>query len=559
MEYDQGIRKRCETRLEGLKNNRTLFEPQWSEVARLAQPYRSRFLDEKPNQKTEKRINSNIRNGHGIRAVRTLRAGLYTGLSAPSKPWFKLEPYDRDLLSSSAVTTYLAACEDRIYALFARTNFYPAMKAGYGELGLFGCDAGVMVEHKLAGLVTNQLTAGEFWLGLNDTGSPGALYREIPLTVNQAVQTFGDKTSQRVRNLYDQSKKEEPVLCYQAIEQNDGRDASKMDGKNKPWRSVYWEADTSCTTALSISGFEEQPFYGARWETTGGDTYGTSPGMDALPDLREMMLHTRRKGTIVGQIARPHMRVPPNIGFTGIVEGGVTAIANVDADAVRPLYTPDYRAVQLVGEDVSNSERKVDEAFFADLFMAITNMPGIQPRQMAEIASRNEEKLTQLGPVVESVNQEKLQVSIDRAYAMLDRNGGLPDPPPELNGQPLRIVFISILTQMQRMVGAGSIERMVSFVGNMGAAFPEALLKLDADAAIEEYASVIGTPPRILRDAKVVAEMRAQQAQQAQMAQMAQMAPAAKDAADAARLLSEADTGDGQSILQRLTGQAQAA
>jgi hypothetical protein len=61
--------------------------------------------------------------------------------------------------------------------------------------------------------------------------------------------------------------------------------------------------------------------------------------------------------------------------------------------------------------------------------MAITNMSGIQPRNVEEIAARNEEKLTQLGPVIERVNNEKLQVAIERAFGIMQRMHLLPPSP----------------------------------------------------------------------------------------------------------------------------------
>jgi hypothetical protein len=97
--------------------------------------------------------------------------------------------------------------------------------------------------------------------------------------------------------------------------------------------------------------------------------------------------------------------------------------------------------------------------------MAITNMQGVQPRNIEEIAARNEEKLTQLGPVIERVNNEKLEVAIDRAFGIM--RADRPASPGARRGAEagghIKIEFVSILTQMQRMVGLGQIER--GFVG----------------------------------------------------------------------------------------------
>ena len=36
---------------------------------------------------------------------------------------------------------------------------------------------------------------------------------------------------------------------------------------------------------LSVAGYYEKPFIAPRWEVVGNETFGVSPGMDALPDV----------------------------------------------------------------------------------------------------------------------------------------------------------------------------------------------------------------------------------------------------------------------------------
>ena len=167
-------------------------------------------------------------------------------------------------------------------------------------------------------------------------------------------------------------------------------------------------------------------------------------------------------------------------------------------------------------------------------------MQGIQPRNVEEIASRNEEKLTQLGPVIERVNGEKLQVAIDRTFAIMARKRLLPPAPPQLQGIPVKVDFVSILAQMQRMVGLGQIERTVSFVGSLAAQFPEASDRLDIDAVIDDYADRAGAPPSIIRSVKDAQALRQARQQDEQNAKLAALAQPMQRGADAARLLSEA-------------------
>jgi hypothetical protein len=548
------LRERASKRLNGLKAARLPFEAEWKEIAQHAQPSRSKFLYG-DNDRQFRRSNRAIYNSHGILAFRKLAAGMTSGLSSPSRPWFRLTSYNEDDLQSEEVREWLSDVEVRMYAFLAETNFYAAAKSGYAELGMFGTEACVMVEHPSEGAVCHPLTVGEYYIALGDNAKPDTLYRKAWMTVHQAVQSFGlDKVSTRVKDQYNRSDYEEIVRIWHAIEPNDERDIDLMTAKGKPWRSFYWDENDGdpVNGYLRVEGFNEQPFWAPRWDAIGGDTYGSSPGMEALPDLRELQLSTKRANLILAKMENPEKIVPSTLGRLTGQPGNVVSVASVDKDQVIVPYVPDPMALAKAEEKVARLEQKVDAISYADLFMAITNMEGIQPRNVEEIASRNEEKMTQLGPVIERVNGEKLQVAIDRTFGIMTRLGIIPPAPEQLQGKSLKIDFVSILTQMQRMVGLGQTERVTSFIGNLAAAFPEAADKLNVDEAIDDYADRAGSPPKIIRSDDEVEQLREARQQQKNAAAAAAAMPAVKDGADAARLLSEAAQNGGG--VQNLVG-----
>jgi hypothetical protein len=537
---EKTLKERVNQRLSALKNLRTPYEAEWREIAKYAQPSRSRFLNAEAN-KNFKRTNNAIYNSHAILAFRTLTGGMTSGLSSPSRPWFRLNAFDEDLADDHDVKEWLSEVERRMYAFLAGTNFYGAVKSGYAEMGLFGTEACVMVDHWREGAVCHALTAGEHWIGLSDASVADTLYRRTPLSVHQVVQSWGlSGASEYVRTAYDNGKYDDVVNVMHAIEPNADQVAGVMTAKGKPWRSIVWdENDGNPNRLLHVGGYEEQPFWAPRWDTTGGDTYGTSPGFDALPDMRELQLQTKRKTQATEFLVKPEKIAPATVKLTGQA-GNVVTASQVDAQGVVVPYQMPYQAIDAIMQDMARCQDACDRLTYADLFMAITNMQGVQPRNIEEIASRNEEKLTQLGPVIERVNSEKLEVAIDRAYGIMHRKGMLPEAPEALQGHPIKVDFVSILAQMQRMVGIGQIERTVSFVGNLSAQFPDAGDRLDIDAIVDDYADRAGAPPKILRSIKDAEAMRQQRAQDAQNAKMAAMAQPAQQGADAARLLSEA-------------------
>ena len=166
-----------------------------------------------------------------------------------------------------------------------------------------------------------------------------------------------------------------------------------------------------------------------------------------------------------------------------------------------------------------------------------------------EVMARNQEKLQQLGPVVERLQSEFLNKVLERVYNILDRNHVFPPLPDEvqelLDGQEIKIEYLSPLAQAQKMSGLTAIEQGLAFVGQTAQLDPRVVNRVDFSDAVAKYLDRIGVPATMVRsedeyqqilEAQQKAEQEAQQqalaAQQAQQA--APLAQAAKNLTDAA-------------------------
>jgi hypothetical protein len=98
-----------------------------------------------------------------------------------------------------------------------------------------------------------------------------------------------------------------------------------------------------------------------------------------------------------------------------------------------------------------------------------------------EVAERHEEKLIALGPTLERLHDELLDKLIERVFGICMRRGLIPPPPQELQGASVKVEYISIMAAAQRLLGVSAVERLASFAGNLAAAQPEALDKIDFD------------------------------------------------------------------------------
>ena len=166
-------------------------------------------------------------------------------------------------------------------------------------------------------------------------------------------------------------------------------------------------------------------------------------------------------------------------------------------------------------------QRQIKEVFFNDLFMMISQMN----RQMTatEVAERNAEKMLLLGPVLDRLRSELFQPLIARVFGVSQRQGHLPMPPESLQGQEIKIEFVSILAQAQKAAGISAINQVVGFVGSTAQMNPGVLDKVDFDETVDMIADMLGVPPRLIRSDEAVAELRAQREQQQQQMQQMQM------------------------------------
>lgn len=535
------------------------------EIAGLCMPSRSRQLVERHKAKHRSAsTKAMLWDGYGVRSFEICANGMLSGLSSRSRPWRRSVLEDESLSEAHAVRVWLDALDKLVYHTLAASNFYEAMLGCYTEMAGFGTAAVIALNHPQESprIVCHALTFGEYGIAAGEDGRTDSLARSYQLTARQMVAAYAadafdkrtihwDRVTRQVKEAWDTGNYETRFTVNHVLEPNPAYVPGKIGSVGKPWRSVKWEAaQENKQTFLGVEGYLSQPFAAPRWETMAGDVWGTGRGKKALPDLRQLQMQAKRKGEATDMLVKPPTWGPPSIGRVGMLPGQHTTVSAMDKGAgITPIYQMPYQSIGVIREDVVDARQAIDRMTFADLFMAITNMAGVQPRNVEELVRRHEEQLTQLGPVTDRANFELLQVMSDRVVDILGQRGDLlnqlPEPPQEMQGEDIATDFTSVLTQAQRMLGIGQTERAVSFVGNMAAAFPEAADNIDVDAVVSDYWDRSGAVAAGLRDPKVRDKMRADRAAAQQREEMVNTMPAVRDGAEAARLLAEADLGGG--------------
>lgn len=508
----------CEKRFESMKQEASKFNTTWQDIQKYIAPTRGLF-NQQPNEgiAIDHKL---ILDGTQVRDLRTLASGLTSGLTSPSRPWFKLGLQDKELMEYEPVSLWLAKVRELMMSFFSKSNIYGALYNIYEEIGSFCTGALSIVEDYKDVIRAINYTCGEYYLSLGADGRVNGFAREYWMTVSQLVEEFGiDNCSDYVRGMYTSKNVDQWVQVRHLIQLNNYYDKGEFGAF--PFVSKYWEAGKNDNTFLKVAGFEEFPVLAVRWGVTSTSSiYGKGPGWDALGDVKMLQKLQRDKLIALDKIIDPPIQMDGTvIGEPNTLPGGITRFSGLTPNAgVRTAYNVqiDLNALQ---NSILETKNDIGKTFYRDLFLMISSLPA-NARTATEVAIRHEEKLLQLGPVLERLESELLDPLIDRTFNIMNRVGLIPPPPREIQGQKIDIQYISVLAQAQKMVGTSSIEESLAFVANVAGAKPNVIDVINYDEAVMEYCRLKGINPKITRTPEEVAKIRqaafeaAQQAQQ---------------------------------------------
>lgn len=501
---------------------------------------------------------------------------MMSGITSPARPWFRLTTPDPDLAEFGPVKDWLYQVTARMQTSFLRSNLYNVLPIVYGDMGIFGTSALIMEEDMDSVFRCYPFAIGSYMLSNNNRLKVDTFVREFRLTVRQCLSKFGKRNpsgqitdwsnfSLYIKNAYDNHQLETWVDIVHIIQPNENYIEGHIDSKFKKFSSCYYERGTNLsnnspadlinsTVFLSEKGYDFFPILAPRWEVNGEDAYGTScPGIDAIGDVKQLQLGEKRAMQAIEKMINPPMIGPTLLRSqkASILPGDIT-YSDDQGKGFRPAHEVRFQLQDLDNRQ-EGCRQRVKRCFYEDLFLMLSQdeRSGVTAREVNE---RHEEKLLALGPVLEQLNQDALDPMIDIAFDIHLKQGLLPDPPEELHGVQLRVEYISIMAQAQKLLGIAGIDRFLGTAGQIAQLHPESLDKIDLDHTLEVYGDMASVPPKIVRTDDEVQKIRSDRAKQQQQQQQQQ---ALAQAAQTAQTLSSADTG-GDNALTRLLDQGKA-
>lgn len=567
---DEQLRRYAEGRILSLRTTRYSWWSHARDLADFILPRRYQWLTT-PNQMNRgSPINQHILDSTGTLAARNLSSGIMSGVSSPTRPWFRLKIGRIDSTRTSPVSLWLADVERLAYLICKESNFYDSIAQVYFDAVVF--PAGVILIYEDYDNVINCFTPcfGEFYLSLDGQFRPTVFAREFTMTVDALVGEYGiENVSPTVKALYEQvdgAGKSKEVIVAHLLEPNTDPGKSGI-AKEFLFYEVYWEWGGTATPQnggdtrgkfLRKKGYYEQLAIPLLWDRTGNDPYGRCPGMDALPDVKQLQLESRRKAQAIDKGTNPPMVFDIQLKNqpASMLPGGSTFVSgfsqtgNAGAAPIYGNWRPDIASMTA---DLEEVRARIKTTFFNDVLQTMAQLRAQTSSNVtaAEVDATRAEALVLLGPVLNRI-ATALKLMIERIFSIMARTPGLlPEAPPEIQGKAITIEFDSILAVAQAAAAAGGIERLLALSGNLAAIDPATLDGLDLDFIQAKYGSLMRVDPRAIRSPEALMAIRQQRAQQQAQMQQAEMA---EKMAAGAKTLSETDIGGGRNVLEAAIG-----
>lgn len=501
---------------EKLKSDRYNFDRLFQDVTDYVMPNRADFTTQLTvgDNKRTKYIFKNT-----TKYAELLTSSILGATSASTLRWFELNTDNQMLQDDQETKQWLEDATDEIfnvlnspYSNFGSQNHEVLLDwVTYGT----GC---MYVEEGDNNIRFRSFPISDIYIQEDFLGRVDSVYRAFKLTIRQARQQFGEDLPAKLKDMPKNRWDEKFDFLHHVC--------PNVDGNDFPIKSTY-----ICVTTKEIinsGGYNEMPYMVPRWYKVAGETYGRGPAITALPDIR--MLNAMYETLIrAGQkmadppllladddTIRPLRMQPGGINYGGIDQNGRALIQPFPVSANMPYSE---RLIAAVVQDIK-------EAFFVDHLLVI-DAPSMTA---TEVMTRQEERMRLLSPQLVRLQNEYFGLMIDRVFAILLRQGKLPQLPRLLaevsasGDRTIDINYSGALARSQKAQQAQNLNRLFESLLPILQLDPSAADYINADETLKEHADLIGFKQNLIRTDDEVMALRQQRAEQAQQQQMMEMA-----------------------------------
>lgn len=515
-----------------MKSLRGTLDSHCQEIAERIMP---RAADFNGNQRTEgvKRTEK-VFDSTGALALNRFGAAMESILTPRTQTWAKMRASDPSLQKNTEVQRYLSEVNRRLFAArySAKANFASQQSEVYLSLGAFGTGALYIDEVMGYSLRYKSVHLGCLYIMENAAGAIDRVHREFRYTARQAIAMYGETAlpeSIRKAARNEPGRKFDFIHCVAPREE--------MQYGRRDYKGMKFAACTITTegnTLVKEGGYRTFPYAVSRYVTSPDETYGRSPAMDCLPDIKTLQEQAKTNLRVGQKMADPPLLLqdfedgglqafslqPGALNYGGVNSSGQALVV--------PLQTSSNLPVSLEMQD--GTRKIIDSHFLVNLFQILVDTPQMTA---TEAMLRAQEKGMLLAPTAGRQQSEALGPMIEREMDLLSAAGQLPEMPDALReaGAEYEIEYDSPISRAQRAEEGIGIVRTIEALTPLAQIDPKVMRIFNTERTARILAEVNGAPPEALNSPEEMEAMDAEAAQSEQMAGLVQAAPAISGAA----------------------------
>lgn len=417
-------------------------------------------------------------------AAEQLAASLFAELTPPWSRWFGLVPAGAlaegpDALAASET---LEGAAETLQGHLDRSNFALEMHQAFLDLVVAGTGVLLVEEAPPGALSALRFTAVPLREAVLEEGAGGRLdtvFRAVALDAAAIAARYPGAALPPALAAREEGETPRRFRVVEAVwPERSGSGflaVLDLDGRAVP---------------LASGRFLDSPFIAFRWMKAPGETYGRSPVMKALPDIRtankvvELVLKNASiAATGIWQAEDDGVLNPATVRLT---PGAIIPKAP-GSSGLTPLAAPgNFDVSELMLDDLRG---RIRTALLADRLTA----PRGAQMTATEVLERSAETARLLGATYGRLQAELLTPLIGRCLSILRRRGEV--PPLLLDGREVRLTYQSPLARVQGRADAANTLLFLQAAAQLG---PQAAAQIDIAAATRHLARMLSAPAAIL-------------------------------------------------------------
>ena len=457
-----------------------------------------------------------------------MASGLSSSLIPTGQKFFGLTVRDKEINKRPNVRRYLAEITEMTHEEMFESNFMLQFNETLTGLFLFGT-GNLFSEFDT---LRRKLNYRDYDIALyqireDHHGGVDTVILSFTLTPRQALQKFGkENLSAPILEALDKPDTPKLFEFIHYVGPREDRNPLLEDNLNMPWESRF--VDVKEKVDVTSGGFVEFPFAVARWMKSSHEIWGRGQGTEVLRDVK--MLQQMKKDFVE---CGNRWNNPPRQVVSGLFEGAVNVTPGAQnwvqqKDAISSLDNAMNGSFPITKDALEFQQEIIHKAFFRDIFVQLSDVT--KRMTTVEIRERAAEGLRRLSMPVTRLQSELLNSVISRSVFLLMRNGVLPSPPPELQGQRMGIEYLGQLSLALKDQQARGFMQFAAVVGELSEVFPDASDNIDMDDAMPDIARAFGVKEEHIATAEQRDEKRRIRAEQLAAEKAMQMATVAGDA-----------------------------